>query len=139
MCLRIAYIFVQKYQPLYINLLFQGIINPLEGETNACCGVLLVQYHGSNKTIFKYLQSLVLHFMWYAYCKPIRLVTTFRVHIDIDGMVFSSRRFDRAVAKHSLLADILIYFKMTSLYQITYTLTQDNSTKYHSLLHFTPK
>lgn len=88
--------------------------------------------------IFKYLLCLVLHFLWYAYCKPIPPVTT-GVHVGFDGMVFSSRRFDRAAAKYSLLEEILIYFEITSLYQITYTLTQDNSAKYHSLLHFTPK
>lgn len=129
----------QKYQSLYINLLFQGIVNPLEGETNACCGVLLVQFHGSNGTIFQYLQCLVLNFVWFAYCKPISLVTTVRVHIDLDGMVFICRRFEGAVAKHSLLEEILIHFEITSFSQIIYTLTQDNSKKYHSLVHFTPK
>lgn len=77
--------------------------------------------------------------MWFAYCKPIPLVTTVRGRISFDGMVFSSRRYDRTVAKHSLLEEILIHLEITSFYQIIYTLTQGNSTKYHSLLHFTPK
>lgn len=74
---------------------------------------------GAIKRFLKYLQCLVLHYMWYAYCKPIPLVTTVRVHIDFDGMVFSSRRLDRAIAKHSLLEEILICFEITSFYQIT--------------------
>lgn len=52
----------------------------------------------------------MLHFIWYAYCEAVPLEFTGRVHIDFDGTVFSSGRFDRAIVNHSVLEEILIYF-----------------------------
>lgn len=62
------------------------------------------------KWFLKCLQCLILHFLWYAYCKPVPLEFTGRVHIDFNVTVFSSRRFDRAIVNHSMLEEILVYF-----------------------------
>lgn len=60
--------------------------------------------------------------MWYSYCNSIPFVDNVRVHTDFDKWfsvllkLSQIRRFDRAVAKHSLLEDIFC----------NYFLLQDN-------------